>query len=187
MFPSAHHGPRLCQSYFTARCFPLVPFLSSPRPVFAHPLYGSTQAERICLPYSFFLGSSIRENPSAQVCFGRSTTKINTFHGENVLNQLVRRTMQPRPSLPLIHALYVCCHHVNKLRVAWSLHKGPPGDLIHRVPVPVVPASINQRSERMFHGMRLHAKAPGCLRVKRLVMRWMLSWELTTCSIMYTA
>lgn len=48
-------------------------FLSSLRPVFAHPLYGSTQTERICLPYSFFLGSSIRENTSAPMCFDRTT------------------------------------------------------------------------------------------------------------------
>ena len=76
--------------------------------------------------------------------------------------------MQPRPSLPLIHALYVCCHHVNKLRVAWSLYKRSSGDLIQRVPVPVGPAGTDQRPERMFHGMGLHAKVPGCLRVQTL-------------------
>ena len=76
--------------------------------------------------------------------------------------------MQPRPSLPLIHALYVCCHHVNKLRVAWSLYKRSPGDLIQRVPVPVGPAGADQRPERMLHGMRLHAEVPGRLRVQTL-------------------
>ena len=76
--------------------------------------------------------------------------------------------MQPRPSLPLIHALYVCSHHDNKLRVAWSLHKRSSSDLIQRVPVPVGPAGTYQRPERMFHGMRLHAEMSGCLRVQTL-------------------
>lgn len=76
--------------------------------------------------------------------------------------------MQPRPSLPLIHALYVCCHHVNKLCVAWSLYKRSPGDFVQCVPIPVGPAGADQRPERMFHRMGLHAKVPGCLRVQTL-------------------
>ena len=76
--------------------------------------------------------------------------------------------MQPRPSLPLIHAHYVCCHHVNEFRIARSLNKRSPGDLIQRVPVPVGPAGADQRPERMFHRMGLHAEVPGCLRVQTL-------------------
>ena len=59
--------------------------------------------------------------------------------------------MQPRPSLPLIHALYVCCHHVNKLCVAWSLYKRSPGDLIQCVPVPMGPAGADQRAQGVFY------------------------------------